>query len=197
MTSPHSLIEQIFNAASLGSDVAARQFEAQANFPGSSNGPADAYRHVYRAAYLSMNSPEAYAKLLLDTREALGGATNSEMDHYNNAIGLQIGQYLKSHGTIDDLDKVITKLIKESLGDGNIDHWSPLNDGILVNPNKNTITLEHGLTVNSIAIMPRAQWEGDNPVTRSTDNQATSGRSPESEGILPSAETQTNNIIIR
>ena len=159
------ILRGAFEIATLGAESTARAFEEERAFPGPNNGPSDAYRHIYRAAYTAYKTNETYTDLLLDTRELLGGSTNSDMDYYNNAIGIEIGLYLKENGgTLEDIDGLVAKLVQDSMDN---DVWIQLDNGIMVSDNS-VVSLTDDLHVSTIAVMPESEWGGSRSVMENT-----------------------------
>ncbi len=156
------LINIAKNAVTLGTEDAAFAEDRRSNLPGGGNGPADAYRHTLRAAELYRRFPDAYASAFLDFREFAGGATNTPMDYHNNDVGKVIGQYAQEH----ELDAVQTRdLVRETIQKSLSDYtpqtidqeWTPTEGGPLQSPHQ-TVTLDNGLVVNSVRVMPSSAW---------------------------------------
>jgi len=82
----------------------------ESGLPGRVDGPGDAFRHLVWAAELTRRFGPKIAKSILDDHEQQGWITGlirggwskeaEEMDRYNNAIGIQIGQQAASYGDI-------------------------------------------------------------------------------------------------
>ncbi|MCH2548299.1 MAG: hypothetical protein MK052_11925 [Alphaproteobacteria bacterium] len=156
------------NVQSLGSFGVSAAVIDQAlasNLYGGVNGPADAYRHILVAAELLRIFPSAIADIYLKAHE-FGGGSNSTMDDWNNAIGSDLGIWLKNNNkTWVDTVSYAREIMEKSL-----DGYSPsdfqtetatwnLNLGnIYKHPVHSIIILSSGLQVNSIVLAEQSTW---------------------------------------
>lgn len=151
-----------FNLATFGYEEYARKMEGMSNLPGSSNGPADAYRHITRAAAMTLALPDSYVESLLNIRERLGGTTNSAMDYHNNAIGMMIGKHIKENGgDLKDVQNLVEKAIKESMNVP-MDKWEAHSGGIYFRTD-DRIELEEDFSVMPIALTSPSEWSKERP----------------------------------
>lgn len=72
------------------------------------NGPLDAYRHTFASAVVSYTTSPVAVKLVSRVMERKDSPANL-MDQHNNAIGMRIGQQVK---TLDEIDAVVIARVK-------------------------------------------------------------------------------------
>jgi hypothetical protein len=89
--------------------------------PGRTNGPADVYRHILISAELTRKYGEVYANALLAGHEFTDvfseNPSNSGLDSYINAIGVQLGAYIRStNGTWADVVSHTRAMMQASFG---------------------------------------------------------------------------------
>lgn len=72
------------------------------------NGPLDAYRHTFASAVVSYTTSPKVVKLVSKVMEYKNRPANL-MDKHNNAIGMHIGQQVKS---LDDIDVLVVAKVK-------------------------------------------------------------------------------------
>ncbi|MCK9505527.1 MAG: hypothetical protein M0Q95_15270 [Porticoccaceae bacterium] len=92
----------IYEIGTLGVSSRAINEMILSQLPGRENGPADAYRHILLSAELTRTLGETYARIILEAHEQTGNLQGQtpeaeEMDRYNNELGIEIGNQLRSN----------------------------------------------------------------------------------------------------
>lgn len=72
------------------------------------NGPLDAYRHTFASAVVTYTTSPKVVQLVSSVMEYKNKPANL-MDKHNNAIGMTIGQQVKS---LDDIDALVVAKVK-------------------------------------------------------------------------------------
>jgi hypothetical protein len=138
-------LRDIFNWVTDGIGAQAEDLAAKSDLWGLNNGPADALRHIARAAMMVMELGETKTRALLLTREVAGsGSTNSNMDFYNNEIGIKLAQYLKEHGgTREDAMRLAKQLVEAGVNGANLKDWKIIDGkGMIVHPDGRQIEVQ-------------------------------------------------------
>ena len=180
---------RIQNAATDGAADWAVGLTVASQLPGRLDGPADAFRHLLIAGELHRIYGKIHAQRLLDAHELDGGIfSDKSMDKYNNDIGREIGQFVRSNnGTTTDIVKLAKKVMLNSFPGGSSDkvNWEPGSETGWQVKGARTTQLPNGVVLQPVVV---AETDPDKWLSSNPRDNRTKRRLPTASVNWPSAE---------
>lgn len=143
--------------------------------PGRIDGPADAFRHLLIAGELNRVYGDRYAHDLLWAHELDGGVfSDKSMDDYNNAIGREIGRYVRANnGNTADVIKFAKQIMLNSFPGGSSDNvsWESGPDSGWQVKGARTTQLPNGVVLQPVVVAETDpdKWLSSNPRDNNTN----------------------------